>query len=220
MIEARQVRPRLHVVARFASFCGAVRSSLGHLLIEFAAMRILVTTSAGTVAEMIGHGFCILSLTAGPMTFRARYGQMSPRKRIAALLMLRNGVAGWAKSSYGVALFASVLVGSCCELPLMSIAMAVRAFRVCNSVSGRRPSRHVAFVAGNGRVLAFQRVRAHGVLFDSEERWFPTFLVVARCALALVFSLGELAAMGIGRVAIRALRKRHGLLEVPARVAL
>ena len=196
MIEARQVRPRLHVVARFASFCGAVLSSLGHLLIEFAAMRILVASRAIEVSEMIRHGFCILSLTAGLVTFSARYGQMSPGKRIVALLMLRNGVGRWTKSSNGVALFAAIFVGRRCELPLMSIAMAVRAFRVSNLVAGRCTGRHVAFAACNARVLAFQRVRALGVLFDSEERRFPTFVVVARYALALVFSPGELAADG------------------------
>ena len=43
---------------------------------------------------------------------------------------------------------------------------------------------------------------------------------MARYALALLFSPGELAAVRIGSVAVRALRKRHGLLEVPACVAL
>ena len=168
MIEARQVGPGLHVMARFASFCGAVLSSLGHLLIEFAAMRILVASRAIEVSEMIRHGFCILSLAAGPVTFSTSHGQMSPGKRIAALLMLRNGVGGWTKSSYRVALFAPIFVGSRCELTLMCIVMAVHAFRVSNLVAGRCTGRHVAFVACNARVLAFQRIRADGVLFDSE----------------------------------------------------
>lgn len=73
--------------------------------------------------------------------------------------MLRDRESGWLESVDGVARFAPVVVGRGSELPAVHIRMTVRAFVERNFVERGSARRNVAFGAGNGRMLPFERIR-------------------------------------------------------------
>lgn len=125
MIEAWQVGPGLHIVARFASLYRAVRSSLGHLLIEFPVVRIFVAANAGSIVEMERRNVRVSFFADPCVTFRARHREMRSRKRIAALLMIRDCVGGRVESFHCVALLTLVVVGSRCELAGVRVMMTI-----------------------------------------------------------------------------------------------
>ena len=69
------------------------------------------------------------------------------------------------------------------------------------------------------RVAALQWVRRRSVLLHGEQRRFPSLHIVAGSAFAAIRPLGELTVVSI-LVAIHALLKRDGFLEVAVCVAL
>ena len=78
----------------------------------------------------------------------------------------------------------------------------------------------MALRALQARVPALQRIRARGMLLHRECRRLPSLHGVAGSALAAVGTLGKLAVVRIGLVAIHALLERQRLLEIAIGVAL
>ena len=82
------------------------------------------------------------------------------------------------------------------------------------------PFRDVTLRAIHRRVLPLQRIRTGRVLFHRERRRLPSLDGVTGGALATARTLGELAVVRIGLVAIHALLEYQRLLEIAVGVAL
>lgn len=144
---------------------------------------------------------------------------MSAGERKTALLVLRDRVSGRMEAAHRVALFAHIVIGSGRELPIVHVSMAIKTFGVGDLVTRRGAGGHVAFVARNTGVFAFQRISAGGVLPDAEQRRLPAFHGVTCGALAAILAPGELSAVRIGTVAVGTFCECHGLFEISAGVA-
>ena len=220
MVEAGQFQPGFNGVAPFAAFRTPVRSALCHLLFELPTVRIGVTTGARTIFEPVRDNLRRVSFLADRVAVRASYRQMGARKRETALLMLRDGESRRLESADGVASFALALVRRGRKLSFVHILVAIKTFRIGNFVLRRSAGRDVAFRAGHAGMFGQQRVCRVCVGLYIEERRLPSIHGVASGAFSLVAAARELTAVRIGRVAIRAFRKRHRLLEISVGVAL
>lgn len=223
MVEAGQVRPGFHGVARFATGHASIGTLLSHLVAEFAMMGILVAAIARAILEMVTDHL-LGSRTSncrriGRVTFRARDSQMRRHQWKAGLLVLRNGVSRGLKTGDGVALLATIVVRRRGELPIVWVLVAFGALREGDLISRRRARRHVAFRAFNLRVLALQRIGRGGMFLHSECCGFPAIDHMARRAFSLVPARAKLPAMLV-LVAIHAFGEGHRLLEIRIGVAL
>lgn len=169
VIEARQVCPGFHRMAGFASARPSVGAALRHLRLEFAVMRILMAACAGHVAEVIrdnlGRPGGLVCLVA----FRASDSKMRPGQREARFLVQRDCIRRWLETVYVVARFAPVRVWRSRKLTAVRVLMAIGAFLERNVVARCSSCRNMAFVAGDGRMLPFQRVSGELMLLHAEE---------------------------------------------------
>ena len=206
-------------MASFAAQHAPISTLLRHALSKFATVRILVTARAGAVLEAIRHQLHRVPRLVHRVAFRASDGQMRASKRIAAFLMLRDGVCRGLKAGDDVTRFALAIVWRCGKLAQVRVCVAVHAFGKCDLVASGSASRHVAFRAQDGRVLARQRVGRGSVRLRVEERRPPTIHGMARGTFSLVLTSGKLATVRIGLVTIRTFCECHHPLEISARVA-
>jgi hypothetical protein len=158
MIEASDINPRPGTMAGFATECGAIRPFLRHAVFEFAFMRIAVACGAGAVREMERQNLVGPSAKAGLVTLGAGHRDVRTGQHEMGVLVLRNGERGTMKVFYRVAIFAAILVRSCCELVVVRILMAIRACAELHFVNGFLAGGRVAFVTGDGCVLSFQGI--------------------------------------------------------------
>jgi len=220
MIETRKVGPGFDRVARFTSSCSSVSPPLSHLFIELAVMWVLVAAGAGAVVETIRRGRCRGTFATCRVALGTGYGEMSASQGKAALLVLRDRVCRRAKAFDRVAQFAPVLVRSCCKLTRVCVAMAIETFREGYLVLRRGPRGHMALIATDALMFAFERVGGQSMLLDSKQRGLPTIHGVTPRTFALVLSLCELASMWIGCVAIGTLCECDWFLEISTGMAL
>jgi len=220
MVETRELEPGLHGVAGLASRRAAVRLFLRHAVAEFTVVRILMAPGARAVIEPVGHDFRGVPSLALRVAFGARHGEVRARQPEAALLMLCDREGRRMESADRVARLAPVVVRRRRKLPLVNVLVAVEAFRERKLVPRRGPRGNVALVARHLGVLSFERIRGESVLLHAEQRRLPAIHGVTGGAFALVLPLRELPAVGIGIVAVRAIRERDLFLEIAVRVAL
>ena len=114
----------------------------------------------------------------------------------------------------GVTLLTTILVWGGCKLLVMGILVAIPAGRKFDLVDRVFSRRRMTFVTGDSSVLSFQRIVRGGVLFHAKLRGLPSIYCVALGAFAFAGTRLELAFMGVGGVAIRALSKWNRFLEI------
>jgi len=118
-----------------------------------------------------------------------------------------------------VTLFAAVLPGSGGELALVLILVAIQALRKLDFVLGFLAGRDVTCSALDCGMREGQRKLGLRMIRVRESARNPSLDGVAAFAAAFVASLEELAAMGIGLVAIRTVVVWDRRLEVSSLVA-
>jgi len=168
MIEATDVDPGPGAVARFAAQRSSVGALQRHAVLEFALMGIGVAGSARAVREMERQNLVCPSAKARFVTLRASDGHVSPGKREARVLVLGNRERRAMEILYGVAILAAALVRSGGELFVMRVLMAFGAGRELHFVNRIFARWRVAFVAGDGGMLAFQRIVRSRMLLHAE----------------------------------------------------
>ena len=131
-------------------------------------MRIGVARRAGAVLEMEGQDFVRAPAQPDLVAFRAGYGGVRSGKRKARVLVLGDRIRGPVEILHRVAILAAILVGRGGELFVMLVLVAIQAGREFHLIDRVFARRRVAFVAGHGRVLSFQRVLRRGVLFHAK----------------------------------------------------
>ena len=136
------------------------------------------------------------------MAVRAGDGHVSPRERVAGVLVLGNGEGRAMEILYGMAILATILVGRRGKLLVMRILVTIRTRRELHLVDGVLAGRRVAFVASNGRMFALQRIMRVCVFFYAKLRWLPAIDCVALRALSFARSRLELPFVRVGGMAI------------------
>lgn len=120
----------------------------------------------------------------------------------------------------GVALVAGIEVGGSGKLSGMLVAVAICTALEFDFKESVFSLRDVAVRAFHFCVAALQRVGAGRVLFHGKGRRLPSLDGVAVCAFSAAGTLGKLTTVRIGLVAVHALIKGQGLLEISTAVAL
>lgn len=205
-----------------ACFTSARRASgpfLGHAVVELAFVRVLVTSGARAILEVIRNNFRGVSGQIFRVALRAGDRQVRARQCEPRLVMLRNRVSGRLEARDDVALFTAVLIGSLRKLPAVHIAVAIRAICKRHFILRGRAGREVTFRARHVGVLPLQRVSGCRMLLHAELRRLPSIHRVALRALAFALPCRKLTGVRILRVAIHAFRKDNFLLEIPSDVA-
>ena len=220
MVEAADVDPGLGAVARFAAERSAIGAFLRHAVFEFALVDILVAGGARAVREMERENFVRSSAQAHFVALRAGHGHVGSGQHKVGVLVLGNGERRAMKILYGMAVLATVLVGSGGKLLVMRILMAIRARREFYFVLGVLSGRCVAFIASDGYMFSFERILRGRMLFHAKLRWLPALNGVALRTLSLARPRLELPLMRVGGVAIHALGKGHLLLKITRGVAV
>jgi len=220
MVEAADVDPGPSAVARFAAERGSIGALLRHALLEFAFMGIGVAGGARAVFEVKRQNLVRSSAEAGFVAFRAGNGDVGSGQHEARVLVFGNCECRAMEVLYGVAILATILIGSGGKLLVMRVLVAIRARRELHFVEGLLPGRRVAFVAGDSRVFSLERIVRGCVFLHAKMRWLPALDGVALRALALARARLELALVRIGRVAIYALGKGQRLFEIASGVAV
>ena len=214
MVKAADVDPGPGGVAGFAAQRSAIGALLRHAVLEFALVGIGVAGGAGAVLEMERQNLVGSSSEAHFVAFRAGHGHMRPGQDKPRVLVLGNRECRAMKVLYGMAILATVLIGSGGKLFVMRVLMAIRAGREFHLVEGVFSGGRMTFVAGDGGMFSFQRIVRSRVLFHAEQRWLPALDGVALGAFSLARPRLELPLMGIGIMAIGALGEGQRLLEI------
>jgi len=220
MVEAGDVDPGLSDVACLASQGGAI-SPFGSLaFLKFPLVRVRVAGCASGVFEVEWQNLVGSSIQAGFMAIRAGDGHVCPSKHIFGLLVLGYRKGRAVEVLYGVALLATVLIGSGRKLFVMFILMAICASREFYLVEGVLPGWHVAFIAIDSCMFALEGVFRRGVFLDAKQGRLPSVHIVALGAFAFARPRHELTLVWIGGMAIDALCKCDLLFEVACLVTL
>lgn len=220
MVEAADVDPGAGAVARFAAQSGSIGALLRHALVEFSLVGIGVAGRAGAVLEMERQNLVSSSTEAGFVALRAGHSHMGPSQHEAGVFVLGNGESRAMEVLYGVAILATILVGSGGELLVMRVLMAIRASSELHFIECVFAGRRVAFVAGHGSMFSLERIVRSRVFFHPKLRRLPALDGVAFRALTLACARLELPFVGIRRVAINTLAKGQRLLEIASSVAV
>ena len=168
MVEAADIDPGPGTVAGFAAQRGSIGAFLSHALLEFALVRIAVAGRACAVREMERQNLVRSSAKSRLVALRAGDGHVRPGQHKPGVLVLGNGKRRAMKVLYGMAILATVLVGSGGKLLVMRVLMAIRAGRELHFVDGVLAGRRVAFVASDARVLPFERIMRCRMLFHAK----------------------------------------------------
>jgi hypothetical protein len=108
------------------------------------------------------------------------------------------------------------------ELAFVNVFVTVLALRLRDFEKGifaLQAFRHVAFVASDRNVLAFERIFRGRMIFDRKDGRLEAIYGMARSAFATVGASPELAFVCI-LVAVHAFCERHGRFEISMRVAV
>lgn len=216
MVELGQILPFGGRVAGQAAQWFSVCIQPRRSFCELAFVNILVATGAGERTEVIksnlGTGDRLVAVDAG-------HSLVAASQREAGLLVHGKGVVGGIEGDTGVAFFAAVAPWISCKLTLMLILMAINAQRKLDFVAGFLAGGNMAIGALHLGVRRHQREPGFSVIRRRKRGWRPTIHLVATFAPASVRTLLKLAAVRVRSVAIRAIGKGNGNLEVRALVA-
>jgi len=174
MVEAANVDPGACAVARFAAQRRAICAFLRHALLEFSLVNIFVAGGAGAVGKMERQNLVRSSAQARFVAIRASHGHVRPGEHEAGVLVLCNRERGAMKVLHGVAILATILVGSGGKLLVMRILVAIRAGCELHFVDRIFAGGSVTFVTSYCRMFSFQRIVRSGVFLDAKLRWLPT----------------------------------------------
>ena len=173
MVEAANVDPGACAVARFATKRNPIRALLRHALLEFSLVDIFVAGDTGAVGEMERQDLVHSSGEAGFVALRAGHGHVRPGQHEAGVLVLCNRECGAMKVLYGVAILATILVGSGGKLLVMRILVAIRTRSELHFVDRILTSGRVTFVTSYCRMFSFQRIVRSRMFFNAKLRWLP-----------------------------------------------
>jgi hypothetical protein len=219
MVKAADIDPGARVVAGLAAQRGPVGTALGHAFVELTLVGILVASRTRAVIKVERQDLVRPSGKPHLMTIPAGDRGVRPCKHEARISVLRGRECRAMEILDRMAVLATILVRRRGELLVVGVLVAIQALRELHLVEGILTRRNVAFFAGNARVLSFQRIVRSRMFFHAEWRWFPAIYCMALGAFTLAYAGLELALVGIGRMAIRALRERQRALEIACRVA-
>ena len=220
MIEARELFPRFRSMAGLASRGRAIGARLLHALFELSFVRISVATRATQILPVINDRRLRLEIRRFLVAFGARRGNMASRQHEVRFLVLGQSERGGFVSFKVMAAFTPVEVGCRGELARVLVRMTICAAFELHLKQSVFALWDVTLRAVETRMAALQRICARSVFFDRERRRLPPVYRVARGALSCIGSIGKLAAVRIGLVAIHALLESQRFFEVPACVAL
>ncbi len=158
VVVATDVGPRSCVVASFAAQSCAVSAALGHPLLKFAVMGVLVTRSAAHVHEMERQDFIRAAGSTHPMAIGARHGGMRAGQSETRVAMLGNRKRGAMEILNRVATLTLIFVGRGGKLPVVGILMTVHTVREFDFVNRFLAGRNMALGAFYFYVLSFQRI--------------------------------------------------------------
>ena len=218
VIEPGHVLPIVETVAGLAAGDAAIRAPLCHLLSELSAMNIFVAGGAREIGKMI-RNLSLRSALRGLVALHAGYGDVRSGQGKPRLLVPDQSKCGRSKGLHSVAGFTPVRERRRGELAAMLVLMTVGALRELDFELCCHSGRNVAPGALHAGMRALKRIGTCRMVLHAEPGRFPTVNDVAGLALVAVFALGELPAVRIGFVTVRAERVRQRLLEVPAVVA-
>ena len=158
MVEAADVDPCSSTVARFAAQHAAISALLRHALLEFAFVGIGVASGASAVRKMEWQNLVRSSAKACLVALRTGDGYVGPGQHKAGVLVLGDGERRTMKIFHGMAILATILVGSGGKLLVMRILMAIGASCEFYVVDGVFSGRRVALIASDGRMFSFERI--------------------------------------------------------------
>lgn len=179
-------------------------------------MHVFMTCGTGDLREVInrrrGSALRLVAFIAGNC-------DMTARQRIARFLMHRQGIAGGLEGRAFVALLAPVIPRRAGKLSLMLVLVAFNAGIKFDLEPCRISCRNMALRARHVGMRKYDRISSLCVIRDSKRGRAPAVHGVTAFALAAVRSLGELATMRIGVVAVGADLVWHRLFEIFAFMA-
>ena len=220
MVEAREFLPRLRGVASFAPRHRTVGPRQLHALFELSLVRIVVATGAVQSLPVVNHCRLRLELRRFLVTVGAGNRNVPAREHEVRLLVLGQAERGRLVSLEIVAAVAGVEVGRRDKLPGMPVGVTVDATLELDLEKRVFPFRDMTLRTFNRRMLPLQRIRTGGVLLHGKGRRLPSLHGVAGSALSAVRTLGKLAVVRIGLVAVHTLLEYQRLLEISVSVAL
>ena len=156
------------------------------------------------------------------MAIRAKDCDVSSDKGKTSLFVARQRKPRGLEALQVVTRLATVLVRRSGKLPFVNILVTVLTIRACDFVQRvftLGTLGQMALVAGNRDMTAIQWIFCCRVIFDAKRRRLESIDRVAGRTFPAVHPRQELAFVRV-LVAVRALCKRHGRLEVAARVAV
>ena len=214
VVESGDIRPGPRVVASLAAERSAVRALLCHPLVEFAVVRILVTSSTSHVLEPEGQDLVGPTRQAHFVAIGTWNGQMRSIQRVACLHVHCQGKSRLMEIFDGVAILASVLMRWAGELIVVRVLVAVQARCKLDLVNRILAGGQMTLSAFHGHMLPSQRIPRCVVLLHAEERRLPAFHRVTFVAFAFLRPRLELPFVRVGLMAVGAIRKRQGFFEI------
>ena len=152
------------------------------------------------------------------MTISAGNGHVSAGEQEACFFVAGECEGRRLESLNGVAAFAAIQVWGRRELPGMLVLVAVVTTLKFNLEERVFSFGDMTLGAFDGAVFAFESIGRRGVIFHGKGRRLESIDGVAGRAFARSRSLGKLAVMRIGLVAIDALCERNRLFEIASGV--
>src|SRR5271165_6621902 len=158
MIEAVDVCPGLDVMAGFTTERCAVGALASHAIVELALVRILVTSGAITIFEMIWNDLVGATGGAEFVTVGAGDSHVSAGEGEAGVAMRCDCEGGAMEILHGVARLAAVVVRSGSKLIVVGVLVAVAAVFKLHFVDGVFSGGEVALLTLDGNVSALERI--------------------------------------------------------------
>ena len=147
VVEAAYIGPGLRVMASFAAKAHSVGAFAFHPVFELAMMRVGMASSAGHIVKAERQDFVGAMRFSGSMATGARNSGVCTGERETRFAMLCNRVKSAMKIDDGVARFAAVVVGSCGELVVVDVFVAVGTIRELDFVLRVFPCRRMTLRA-------------------------------------------------------------------------
>lgn len=145
---------------------------------------------------------------------------MRSHQRESSLFVCRQFECRWPEAIHRMATLAAIIVRRHCKFTFVEVLVAIETLSELDLVLRVLASRLVALYTFGGRVLSLEGISGGFMFHDAEARRPEAFYRVTALALATIGAFSELAAVRVRFVAVGALGKRDGLLEVAVRMAL
>lgn len=183
-------------------------------------MGIGVATGAVQTVPVVNDRWLRAELRGFLVAIGAGHRKVSAGEHEASFLVLRQRECRRLVSLEIMAAIAGIEIGRGGKLRGMSVGVAVCAAIEPYLEQGFLPFGNMALSTLQARVSALKRIRTLSMFFHREGGWLPSIDRVARSALNSSRTLGELAIVWIGFVAIHTLLEGQRLLEISIGMAL